>query len=74
MSASYGKANSNTNLSGVASLNASTEFNALVQYQVRKLWIQSGYSRLGQSFSGSGTGPEVVSSFYIGVSRWFNFF
>lgn len=74
LSASYGKANSNTNIIGVTSVNASNEFNSTVQYQVRKLWFQSGYSRLGQSFSGSGTGPEVVSSFYFGVSRWFNFF
>ena len=28
----------------------------MVQYQVRKLWFQSGYSRLGQSFSGSDRG------------------
>jgi hypothetical protein len=73
-SASYGNAKSNTNLGGLASLNTTNEFNSLVQYQVRKLWFQSGYSRLGQSFSGSTAGPEVVSSFYFGVSRWFNFF
>ena len=59
---------------GVASLNGSNEFNSQVQYQARKLWFQSGYSRLGQSFSGSNTGPEIVSSLYFGVSRWFNFF
>jgi hypothetical protein len=74
ISASYGKSNSNTSLGGVASLNASNEFNSQVQYQARKLWFQSGYSRLGQSFSGSTTGPEVVSSLFFGVSRWFNFF
>jgi hypothetical protein len=45
-----------------------------MQYQFRKLNFDSGYSRLEQGFTGSGTGPEVVSSFYIGVSRWFNFF
>jgi hypothetical protein len=74
ISASYGKSNSNTSTGGVASINASNEFNSQVQYQARKLWFQSGYSRLGQSFSGSGTGPEVVSSLFFGVSRWFNFF
>jgi hypothetical protein len=74
LSASYGKANSSTSTGGVASLNASNEFNSQVQYQARKLWFQSGYSRLGQSFSGSSTAPEVVSSLYFGVSRWFNFF
>jgi hypothetical protein len=38
------------------------------------LYFNSGYARLEQGFSNSGTPPEVVSSFYIGVSRWFNFF
>ena len=74
LSASYGRSNSNTSTGGVTSINASNEFNSQVQYQARKLWFQSGYSRLGQSFTGSGTGPEVVSSLYFGVSRWFNFF
>lgn len=74
LSASYAKSNSNTSSGGVASMNDNDEYNALVQYQVRKLWFNSGYSRLGQGFSGSGTPPEVISSFYIGVSRWFNFF
>ena len=54
--------------------NQNNEFNALIQYQFRKLNFNSGYSRLEQGFSGSGTPPEVISSFYIGVSRWFNFF
>ena len=74
MSASYGRSNSNTSTGGVSSLNGSNEFNSQIQYQARKLWFQSGYSRLGQSFSGSSTGPEVVSSLFFGVSRWFNFF
>jgi hypothetical protein len=74
ISASYGRSNSNTTISGVASINQSNNFNAFMQYQVRKLWFQSGYSRLGQSFTGSSIGPEVVSSFYFGASRWFNFF
>jgi hypothetical protein len=55
-------------------VNENDEYNALIQYQVRKLNFTSGYSRLGQGFSGTGTPPEVISSFYFGVSRWFNFF
>jgi hypothetical protein len=36
--------------------------------------INGGYTRLVQGFSASGTAPASVSSFYIGVYRWFNFF
>ena len=79
LSAAYAKSNSNTSsdASGsdsISSTNQNNQFNALMQYQFRKLNFDSGYSRLEQGFTGSGTGPEVVSSFYIGVSRWFNFF
>jgi hypothetical protein len=74
LSASYSKSLSNTSNSGATSSNETDQYNALVQYRVRKLNFDSGYARLGQGFSGSGTGPEVVSSFYIGVMRWFNLF
>lgn len=74
LTASYAKSASNTSNSGAASTNQNSEFNSLVQYQFRKMNFTSGYSRLEQGFSGSGTQPEVTSSFYIGVSRWFNFF
>jgi len=74
MSASYSRSNSNTSIGSVASTNQDNEFNALIQYQVRKLNFTSGFSRLDQGFSQSGTQPEILSSFYIGVSRWFNFF
>jgi hypothetical protein len=72
--ASYAKSNSNTSSSGVMSTNENDQYNALIQYQVRKLNFTSGYSRLEQGFSSSGMPPEVLSSYYMGVSRWFNFF
>lgn len=74
LSASFSKSLSNTSSSGITSMNDTDQFSALVQYRVRKLNFDSGFARLGQGFSGSGTGPEVVSSFYIGVSRWFSIF
>jgi hypothetical protein len=74
LSASYAKSISNTSSSGVSSSNLNNQFNVFAQSQFRKLYFNSGYSRLEQGFSGSGTPPGVVSSFYIGVSRWFNFF
>ena len=48
--------------------------NALIQYRVRKLNFISGYARLEQGFSNTGSRPEVISSYYMGISRWFNFF
>ena len=46
----------------------------IMLYQFRKLGFQAGYSRLVQGFSVTGTPPTMVGSFYVGVSRWFNFF
>jgi hypothetical protein len=45
-----------------------------MQYQFRKMYFTGGYAQLSQGFSVSGIAPSTVSSFYIGVSRWFNFF
>jgi hypothetical protein len=74
ISASFAKATSNTNVGGIASWNNSEQVNTLFQYQFRKMYVTGGYSRLVQGFSASGAPPENVSSFYFGVSRWFNFF
>lgn len=72
--ASYSKSIGGTTVSGLASTNETDEYNALIQYQVRKLGITGGYSRLDQGFSGSGAPPESISSYYMGVTRWFKFF
>ncbi len=74
ISASYGKANSDTSQGGITSWNNTEQINTLFQYQFRKMYLTGGYSRLVQGFSASGAPPENVSAFYIGVSRWFNFF
>ena len=74
LTASYSKSRSNTSGDGDVSSNLTDEFNALIQYHVRKLDFTSGFSRLGQGFSESGSSAENISSFYFGVSRWFNFF
>jgi hypothetical protein len=74
ISGSYSKSITTTSGNAIASSNANTQYNGLVQYQFRKLNFNSGFDRLQQGFSGSGIAPEVISSFYFGVSRWFNFF
>jgi hypothetical protein len=74
ISASYSKANSNTASAGLASWNANKQFNTYFQYQFRKVYLTGGYATLSQGFSASPTAPATVSSYYLGVSRWFNFF
>lgn len=74
LTAAYARSSSNTSSGGITSMNQNDQFNAIIQYQVRKLSFTSGFARLEQGFSQSGTVPEVISSYYVGVSRWFKFF
>lgn len=74
MSAAYAKSTNNTVSSGIFSANDNGQFNTLLQYQVRKMSFISGYSRLEQGFSATGSKPQIISSYYMGLSRWFNFF
>jgi hypothetical protein len=71
---SFARAYGNTNVVGLVSWNNTEMINTQFQYQFRKMYMTGGYSRLNQGFSASGTPPEKVSAFFIGVSRWFNFF
>jgi len=70
----YSHANLNT-MNGTSAFGSRTEqYFASVQYQFRKMGFTGGYTRLLQGFSATGTPPAIVSSYYMGVSRWFNFF
>ncbi|HEY3707654.1 MAG TPA: hypothetical protein VGL22_21515 [Terracidiphilus sp.] len=77
--ASWSQSTSNTASTDIAgALNSSSnhngQFDTLVQYQYRKLSFNAGFARLDQGFSGSAVPTQVVSSYYMGVSRWFKFF
>jgi hypothetical protein len=74
LSAAYAKALSGTNSNSTVSNNNYENMYFLLIYQVRKLSFQAGYLRLVQGFSVSGTPQTMVGSFYVGISRWFNFF
>jgi hypothetical protein len=74
LAASYSRSISSTSSSSISSSNRNSEFNTFMQYQYRKLYFTSGYSRLEQGFSGSSAPPQNISSYYMGISRWFNFF
>jgi hypothetical protein len=75
ITASYSKSQSNT--SGTLtpfSFNHNETINARIQYQVRQLYFNAGYTYLLQGFSSS-TGPAAsFGSYYVGIQRFFNFF
>jgi hypothetical protein len=73
-SASFADSRSNTQNGALSSFNHTQEGNAYLQYKFRKVFFTVGYSRLLQGFSGSPLPPALVSTYYVGLSRWFNFF
>jgi hypothetical protein len=48
--------------------------NGVMQYKLRKIYVNGGYTHLRQSVGTPGTAPITVTTYYIGISRWFNFF
>jgi hypothetical protein len=74
LTAAYARSITNISSGGITSGNENNEFSTLIQYQTRKLSYNSGYARLGQGFGNSGLPAAVVSSYYVGVSRWFKVF
>lgn len=74
LAATFAKAIGNSDVLGITSENNMEEINTLIQYQFRKMYFTGGYSRLDQSFSISNAPPAKISAFYVGISRWFNFF
>jgi len=74
ISGSYAKAFSDTFSSEFASNNKSEMVTTRLQYQFRQMYFQAGYSMLNQGFSIAGLPPASLSTYFVGVSRWFNFF
>ena len=74
LSATFNRALSNT-LSNTTNSHNNTEiFNAQVQYHLRRIGLLSGYTRFTQGISAGGAPPGTANSYFIGVSRWFDFF
>ena len=72
LSANYSRAISNT-IAATNSHNNLEIFNAQMQYHLRQIGLLSGYTRYTQGISSIGA-PSTSTSYYVGVSRWFNFF
>jgi hypothetical protein len=74
ISASFSHAMSNTLANDIASRNRSEIFYAQMQYRLRRISLLAGYTKFSQGISAAGTPPGNEYSYFIGVSRWFNFF
>jgi hypothetical protein len=74
LSASYSRSFSNTLSGTTGSENSNESINARITYDFRQLSMNAGYSKFVQGFSASGLPPSMLSSYYFGISRWFNFF
>jgi hypothetical protein len=75
VSGDYSHAVSDT-LSGSTFSNNRTEvFYAQLQYRLRKIRLLAGYTKFGQSISGAASSaPGNQYSYFVGVTRYFNFF
>jgi len=74
LTAAYAKSEGSTIDPNLSIFTNNTLMNALMQYRLRKIFVNGGYTRLQQTVGTPGSQPLVVTSYYVGFSRWFNFF
>jgi hypothetical protein len=72
ISGNFNRAISNT-IGSTTSHNNTEIFNSQLQYHLRKIGLQAGYTRFTQGISAIGT-PANTTSFFVGVTRWFDIF
>jgi hypothetical protein len=48
--------------------------NMQLRYPIRKLFFTAGYTNFRQQFSTTGSIPTNLTTYYFGLSRWFNIF
>jgi len=70
----YSHAVSDTLSNELSSHNRTEIFYGQVQYHLRQISLLAGYTNFSQGISASGTAPGHQYSYFIGVSRWLNFF
>jgi hypothetical protein len=69
---SYNRAISNT-LGQTISHNNTEIYNAQLLYHLRRIGLQAGYTRFTQGISAVGASANTTA-YFVGVSRWFDFF
>jgi hypothetical protein len=72
VSGSFSRAISNT-IASTTSHNNTEIFNAQLQYHLRRIGLQAGYTRFTQGISAIGA-PANSTSYFVGITRWFDFF
>jgi len=72
ISGNFSRSISNT-IASVTSHNDSELYTTQMQYHLRKIGLQAGYLRFSQGISAIGA-PVNTTSFYVGITRWFDFF
>lgn len=72
VSGSFSRAISDT-IAATTSHNNTEIFNAQMQYHLRRIGLQAGYTRFTQGISAIGA-PANTTSYFVGMTRWFDFF
>ncbi len=72
VSGSYNRAISNT-IGETFSHNNTAIYNAQLQYHLRRIGLQAGYTRFDQGISAVGA-PASNTAYFAGITRWFDFF
>jgi len=60
-------------IASTTSYNNTEVLSGQLQYSLRQIGLQAGYLHFTQGISAIGT-PANTTSFYVGMTRWFNFF
>lgn len=74
ISAGYANSRGSTADPLVSASTSNQLYNIVSQYRLRKIYVNAGFTNLRQTVGLPGTGPVHVTTYYIGISRWFNFF
>jgi hypothetical protein len=70
----YNISTGNTLGGTVNSMNKTVLLDGYMTYQLRKLNVNAGVQKFRQSATGLGGAESVYTTYYVGISRWFNFF
>jgi hypothetical protein len=74
LSGTYSRSLSDTLANGIYSKNNTEIIYSQLQYRLRRISLLAGYTRFTQGISATGVPPGTVTSYYGGISRWFDFF
>ncbi len=74
VSATFNRAISDTLGSDIPSRNNTEIFNAQLQYHLRRIGLQAGFTKFSQGISAIGGAPATSNAYFVGISRWFDFF